>query len=85
MRYLILVCVFSLSLSLRALPAFSEPPAGSDMPIGMPFGTEPEVDFDLCPMGVNTIALFMEAWKRNDFKGMYDLIDDKNKEGYPPG
>jgi hypothetical protein len=82
-KYLILVCVFLLLFSLCALPALAEPPSGSDIPIGMPFGTEPEADLDLCPMGVNTIGLFLEAWKKGDFKGMYDLIDEKSKEGYP--
>ena len=51
--------------------------------IGMPLGGSGKVDTSICPQGVNVISAFMQAWKVEDYKAMYSLIDSKSLEDYP--
>ena len=84
-----IVCILTVMLSTVLFPGLS--PAeegrlhmGDGMGMGFPLGGMSEdADLDLCPMGAHVIRLFLEAWEKEDFKAMYELIDDSSKEGYP--
>ena len=80
-------CIFSFIL----LSAFRVFPAGADgnlwvdenammgMPIG---GGSEEADLDLCPHGARVVGMFLAAWQKEDYRTMYNLLDDKSKENY---
>ena len=52
---------------------------------GMPFGgdddTADRID-EICPHGAQVIGSFLYAWSQEDYKAMYDLLDNKSKEDY---
>lgn len=55
------------------------------MSLGVPFGgseSATEEDLKLSPASTRVIHLFLSAWKKNDYKTMYALIDDASKENY---
>ena len=77
---------------LLAFPVFffsgevlAGPPSGDgDMAMGMPFGVGSEAaEVDLCPQGAMVVEAFLAAWRAEDFKTMYELIDDESKKDYP--
>lgn len=80
---LVLFLGFSTISFLYAEPTKSNMGLG-DMGIGMPIGGGSEkADVSICPQGANVMAMFMEAWKTENYEVMYSLIDSKSLEGYP--
>ncbi|MCK5450623.1 MAG: hypothetical protein KAI70_02510 [Candidatus Omnitrophica bacterium] len=55
---------------------------GNDMMVGIPFGGEENLGYDLCPQGMSVIGMFMSSWKRNDYRSMYELLDEDCKADY---
>lgn len=75
-------------LVLFAYGAYSAPPSsegGGAMGLpGLPFGGGSEkVDTSICPEGTRVVGMFLGAWQAQDYRAMYELIDDKSKENYP--
>ena len=51
--------------------------------LSIPFsGKTEEVDYKLCPKGVQVINMFLNAWQVFDIETMYELIDDESKKKY---
>jgi len=79
------LCIFVFGMLLVGEIGFSDPMAinnGDGPMIGIPMGKDEELDIDICPGGVQTIQLFMEAWRRSDYKVMYELLDETSKKDY---
>lgn len=53
---------------------------GLSIPIGGGFD---EDQLEICPEGAMVVTQFLRAWAVEDYKTMYELIDDTSKEGYP--
>lgn len=84
-RIVIFIFIFILSSSTHSYAQRGESSGGGlgDIGIGMPIGGSKEVDTSICPQGVNVLGAFMEAWKVEDYKRMYSLIDSRSLEEYP--
>ena len=55
-----------------------------DIAMGMPIGGGSEAaNVDLCPHGARVVETFLYAWRRKDYRMMYDLLDAESKRGYP--
>lgn len=58
--------------------------SGELLGMGLPLGAAPkDAQTEICPQGAYNIALFLQAWKKEEYKIMYDLIDDASKTDYP--
>ncbi|MFH1552523.1 MAG: hypothetical protein ABID83_02645 [Candidatus Omnitrophota bacterium] len=54
------------------------------MGVGLPLGGgAEEADLELCPQGVRVVGMFFGAWQNEDYRAMYELLDDESKQGYP--
>jgi hypothetical protein len=86
-RYINSIIFFLISFALiipRAIPEESHVSLGEGMGMGMPLGgASEEADLDICPLGANVIYMFLAAWRKEDLKAMYDLIDEESKKDYP--
>lgn len=45
-------------------------------------GAGDDVDLSKCPQGARVVDMFLYAWSKGDFQGMYMLIDDASKADY---
>lgn len=53
--------------------------------IGIPMnaiGGGDDADLSKCPQGARVVEMFLYAWSKADFQGMYMLIDDESKQDY---
>lgn len=51
--------------------------------MGIPWGGGMnDEDKDVCPQGAQVIQGFIDAWQSEDYKTMYELIDEKSKKDY---
>jgi len=52
---------------------------GFQLPVG---GGYEEPDYELCPVGVRVVQSFLYAWRQNDYRAMYELLDEDSKKNY---
>jgi len=54
-----------------------------DMGLGFPVGGGgEEANLDICPIGAQVVRSFLSAWRHEDYKTMYALLDDDSKKDY---
>lgn len=59
------------------------PSSDGSMGLGLPLGASSEPSgLEKCPQGVRVVHDFLNAWRREDWQGMYLLLDPSVREEY---
>lgn len=83
-KYILCVSSFLLFVLFVSVEPEAGVSMGDDLDMGIPLGGgAEEANVELCPQGVRVVAIFLAAWKKEDFQTMYKLLDDESKKNYP--